>query len=38
MEKPIEFEWSIFPGHTSLEILQKIQQDLQDRNIEPQKI
>ena len=28
--EPIEFEWNIFPGPTSLEILQKIQHDLQD--------
>ena len=35
--EPIEFEWNIFPGLTSLEILQKIQKDLQDRNIEPEK-
>ena len=30
----IEFEWNIFLGLTSLEILQKIQEDLQDRIIE----
>ena len=35
--EPIEFEWNIFPGLTSLEILQKIQKDLRDRNIEPEK-
>ena len=34
--EPIKFEWSIFPGRTSLEILQKIQKDLKDRNIEPE--
>ena len=33
----IEFEWRIFPGLSSLEILQKIQEDLQDRHIEPEK-
>ena len=33
----IEFEWNIFPGQTSLESLQKIQGDLQDRNIETEK-
>ena len=32
--EPIEFEWNIFPRHTSLEMLQKIQNDLQERNIE----
>ena len=41
--EPIEFEWNIFPrfstlGLTSLEILQKIQQDLQDRNIKPEDV
>ena len=35
--EPIEFEWNIFPGPTSLEILQKIQKDLQDQDIEPEK-
>ena len=34
--EPIEFEWNIFPGLTSLEILQNIQGDLQERNIEPE--
>ena len=34
---PIEFEWNIFHGRTSLEILQTIQEDLQERNIEPEK-
>ena len=32
----MKFEWNIFPGLTSLEILQKTQEDLQDRNIEPE--
>ena len=34
--EPIEFEWNIFVGLASLEILQKIQEDLQDRNLEPE--
>ena len=34
-ENHLEFEWNIFPGLTSLEILQKIQKDLQNQNIEP---
>ena len=34
--EPIEFEWNISPGLTTVEILQKIQKDLQDRNIEPE--
>ena len=33
----IEFEWHISQGFTSLQILQKIQNDLQERNIEPEK-
>ena len=33
-EEPIEFEWNILPGLSSLQILQKIQDDLQERNIE----
>ena len=32
--KPIEFEWNILPELTSLQILQKIQRDLQGWNIE----
>ena len=32
----IESEWNIFPGLTSLEILQKIQKDLQEEKIEPE--
>ena len=32
--EPIEFEWNLFPGLTSLEILQKCLKDLQDRNTE----
>ena len=31
---PIEFEWNIFQGFTSLQILQKIQDDQQERNID----
>ena len=34
--EPNEFELNIFPGFTSLEILQKIQKDLQEQNIEPE--
>ena len=33
----IEFECNIFPGFTSLQILQEVQNDLQKRNIEPEK-
>ena len=35
-EEPIEFEWHIFPGHATLQILKEIQKDSQDRNIEPE--
>ena len=34
--EPIEFEWNIFPGLTSLQILQRIQKHLGERNIEPE--
>ena len=33
----IELEWNHIPGFTSLQILQKIQNGLQERNIEPEK-
>ena len=33
----IEFEWNILPGFSSLQILQKIQDDLWEWNIEPGK-
>ena len=36
--EPIEFEWNIFQGLASMEILQKIQKDLQDRNIGPEDL
>ena len=35
--EPIEFEWHIFPGLASLEIRRKIQKDLQEQDIEPEK-
>ena len=35
--EPIEFEWNIFLGFTSLQILQKIQNDLQERNIKQEQ-
>ena len=34
--EPIEFEWNILPGRTSLKILQQIQSDLQGWNTEPE--
>ena len=34
--EPIEFEWNILPGFSSLQLLQKIQNDLRERNIEPE--
>ena len=35
--QPTEFECNNFPGLTSLELLQKIQKELKDQNIEPEK-
>ena len=34
----IEFEDNIYPGPTALQILQKTQNDLQERNIKPEKL
>ena len=33
--EPIEFEWTIFPGFTSLQILAEIQKDLEARQVNP---
>ena len=33
----IEFEWNIFPGFSSLQILQEIQNSLRNRNIQPKE-
>ena len=33
--EPIRFEWNSFPGFTSIEILKKIQKDLEARQIKP---
>ena len=35
--EPIDFEWKIFPGATALDLLHKIQADLQGKNITPEK-
>ena len=35
---PIDFEWKIFPGGKALDILHKIQADLQGKNITPEKL
>ena len=32
--EPVEFEWNLFPGLTSLALLRKIHGDLQRRNID----
>ena len=32
----IEFEWNIFPGFSSLSILEETQQDLEERKIQPE--
>ena len=34
----MEFEWNLFPGITSIEILRKIQEDLEARIINPRNI
>ena len=34
--EPIDFEWKIFPGAKALDILHKIQADLQRKNITPE--
>ena len=34
----IEFEWTILPGFSSLQMLQKIQDDLRERNVDLEKI
>ena len=36
-EEATKFEWNVFPGFSSLQILQEIQTDLRERNIEPEK-
>ena len=44
MEKPIrlengeaiEFEWTNFPGFSSLSVLREIQQDMEKKNIQPE--
>ena len=36
--QPIDFEWNLFQGRTSLELLQKIYGDLQRRNIDPDNL
>ena len=35
--EPFEFEWSIFPGFTTLQILQKIQDKLDARQTSPEE-
>ena len=35
--EPIEFEWRIYPGFTALQILHKIQNDLEGAHIEPEE-
>ena len=36
--QPIDFEWNLFQGLTSLELLRKIYGDLQRRNIDPENL
>ena len=33
----IEFEWTIFPGFSSLSVLQEVQRDLEKRQIQPEE-
>ena len=35
--EPIDFEWNILPGFPSLQISQKMHNDLRERNIDPEK-
>ena len=35
--EPIEFDWNIFPGFTSNEILRQIQKDLNARHVNPDR-
>ena len=35
--EPIEFEWNIFPGFTSLQILKVIRKDLETRQLNPEQ-
>ena len=32
----IDFDWKILPGRTSLEMLRKVQEDVQSRNFDPE--
>ena len=34
--EPIEFEWTYFPGFSSLSLLREIQNDLETKNIKPE--
>ena len=36
--EPIELEWTIFPGFTPLEILEKIRRDLETQQINPEQV
>ena len=36
--KPIEFEWKIFPGFTTLDILEEIQKSMKDPQCEPEQL
>ena len=33
----IDFEWNVIPGFSTLQILQEIQDDVRERDIEPEK-
>ena len=35
--EPVEFEWKIFPGHTTLQLRREIQMTMEENRIQPQK-
>ena len=35
--EPIQFEWNIFPGFTTIEILRQIQKHLEARQMNPEQ-
>ena len=36
-EEPVEFEWNIIPGHTTLNLLHKIQTKMAENRVEPEE-
>ena len=35
--EPVEFEWNIFPGHTTLDLFREIQRNMAEHRIKPEK-